>query len=116
MNLTRSVKYRKLKAIIIDEISMVGKRLLNFIHTRLQQLTGTKSDFGGISIIAVGDLYQLKSVRDEWIFREPETEKGPLSLACNLWKEHFLMYELTQIMRQKDDLYFSELLNHLGVN
>ena len=47
------VKYRNLKVIIIDEISMVGKRLLNFIDTCLQQLTGTKRDFGGISIIAV---------------------------------------------------------------
>ena len=89
------VKYRNLQVIIIDEISMVGKRLLNFIDTRLQQLTGTKKDFGGINIIAVGDFYQLKPVLDGWIFRDPETEKGPLSLACNLWKEHFLMYELT---------------------
>ena len=87
--------------IVIDEISMVGKRLLNFVDTRLQQLTGTKMDFGGISIIAVGDFYQLKPVLDDWNFHDPDTEKGPLSLECNLWKEHFLMYELTQVMRQK---------------
>ena len=50
--------------IIIDEISMVGNKRLNFIDTRLQQLTGTKVAFGGLSVIAVGDLYQLKPIGD----------------------------------------------------
>ena len=58
------IKYRHLKAIIIDEISMVGNQTLSFIYTRLQQLTGTRRFFYGLSVIAVGDLYQLKPVRD----------------------------------------------------
>ena len=39
---------------------MVGNKSLSFIDTRLQQLTGMKAAFGGLSVIAVGDLYQLK--------------------------------------------------------
>ena len=31
----------------------------------------------------------------------------------NLWNENFKIYELTEIMRQKDDKKFAELLNHL---
>ena len=50
--------------VIIDEISMVGNMTLSFIDTRLQQLTGSKAAFGGLSVIAVGDLYQLKPVGD----------------------------------------------------
>ena len=38
--------------------------MLSFIDTRLQQLTRTKAVFGGLSVIAVGDLYQLKPVGD----------------------------------------------------
>ena len=61
---TFRIKYRHLKVVIIDEISMVGNITLSFIDTRLQQLTGPKAAFGGLSVIAVGDLYQLKPVTD----------------------------------------------------
>ena len=61
---TFRIKYRHLKVVIFDEISMVGNITLSFIDTRLQQLTGTKAAFGDLSVIAVGDLYQLKPVKD----------------------------------------------------
>ena len=47
--------------------------MLSFIDTRLQQLAGTKAVFGGLSIIAVGDLYQLKPVNDKLICLDLET-------------------------------------------
>lgn len=61
---TFRTKYRNLKLIIIDEISMVGNRSLSLIDSRLQLLTGIKKPFGGISVIAVGDFFQLKPVMD----------------------------------------------------
>ena len=61
---TFRIKYRHLKVVIIDEISMVGNKMLSFTDTRLQQLTGSKAAFGGLSVIDVGDLYQLKPVSD----------------------------------------------------
>ena len=50
---------------IIDEISMVRSNMLE-IHKRLQQLNGVTADvtFGGVSILAVGDLYQLYPLLD----------------------------------------------------
>ena len=44
---TFRIKYRHLKVVIIDEISMGGNMTFNFINTRLQQLMGTKEVFGG---------------------------------------------------------------------
>ncbi|XP_061190534.1 uncharacterized protein LOC133198460 [Saccostrea echinata] len=111
---TFRTKYRNLSIVIIDEISMVGNNMLTFINDRLQQLTGRKQDFGGISIIAVGDLYQLPPVGDKWIFKD--LSNPGQSLAKNLWLEHFHMHELTEIMRQKDDLIFAEMLNRLREN
>ena len=111
---TFRIKYRHLKLAIIDEISMVGNRTLNFINIRLQQLMGTKEVFGGLSVIAVGDLYQLKPVGDYLI--SLDLKAGASSLAQNLWKELFTMYELVDIMRQKDDLAFAQLLNRLRLN
>ena len=111
---TFRIKYRHLKIIIIDEISMVGNMTLNFINIRLQQLMGTKEVFGGLSVIAVGDLYQLKPVNDKLICLD--LEKGASSLGRNLLKELFTMYELVDIMRQKDALAFAHLLNRLRLN
>ena len=102
---------KKLKTIVIDEISMVGSGLLNFLNARLQQIMGTNELFGGISLITVGDLFQLKLVFDKWIFENPAI--GYSGLASNIWTENFTLFELTEIMRQKDDREFAELLNRL---
>ena len=107
-------KYRKLSIVIIDEISMVGNNMLTFLNERLQQLTGRRQDFGGISIIAVGDLYQLAPVCDKWIFKD--LSNPGQGLAKNLWQDHFELHELTEIMRQKGDFRFTELLNRLREN
>ncbi len=52
--------------LIIDEVSLVGSNMLLEIHKRLQQIKGVSPDtmFGGVSILAVGDLYQLPPVPD----------------------------------------------------
>ncbi len=113
LNTFRS-KYRNLSVVIIDEISMVSNTMLKFIDQRLQELTGTRKPFGGKSIIAVGDLYQLKPVAGSWIFQD--LSHAASSLASNLWQENFTMFELTEIMRQKDDSEFAELLNRLRHN
>ena len=102
---------KKLKVIFIDEISMVGSGMFNFLNLRLQQITGTKEPFGGISLITVGDLFQLKPVFDKWIFENSQI--GYNALASNIWTEYFNLFELTEIMRQKDDKQFAELLNRL---
>ena len=45
-----------------------------------------------------------------------DLDKGASSLPQTLWKEHFIMYELVDIMRQRDDLEFARLLNRLRLN
>ncbi|KAJ8050134.1 ATP-dependent DNA helicase PIF1 [Holothuria leucospilota] len=105
------VKYHNLKIIFTDGISMVGHRMFIYIDQRLQQIMGSKKVFGGVSIIAVGDLFQVKPVLDAWIFHDLTDNYGPL--ATNMWKSNFTAYELTEIMRQKDDEAFAQLLNRL---
>jgi hypothetical protein len=111
---TFQMKYRNLSIVIIDEISMVGKKMFSFLDTRLKKIKGNNQSFGGVSILAVGDLLQLKPVFDDWIFND--LDKGITALAPNLWKDLFSMHELTEIMRQKDDLDFAQLLNRLREN
>ncbi|XP_060603693.1 uncharacterized protein LOC132756597 [Ruditapes philippinarum] len=113
LNTFRS-KYRDLSVVIIDEISMVSNTMMSFINQRLQELKGTRKPFGGVSIIAVGDLFQLKPINGGWIFNDLSHDAA--SLSMNLWKELFVMYELSEVMRQKDDLPFADLLNRLRIN
>ena len=44
-------------------------------------------------------------------FENSDTNYTPL--ATNLWQTYFKMYKLTQIIKQKEDKLFAELLNRL---
>ena len=103
----------ELKLLIIDEVSMVSNNRLLHIHQRLKEIVGTSSSkiFAGISIIAVGDLYQLPPIQQKPIFCRYANDIYNLS---HPWYK-FKMIELVEIMRQKDDQPFIELLNRLRV-
>ena len=106
-------KLNNLKVIIIDEISMVGSHLLYHIHRRLEEIKGSdgqSSTFGDITMIAVGDLYQLPPVGKAYVFDHPADSYA--KLQDPLWYQ-FQLAELTQIMRQKDDAKFAQLLNRV---
>ena len=108
---TARTKLHNVSWVLIDEFSMVGNKMLKFIHLRLQEIHQNHLPFGGINIICVGDLYQLQPVMQQYIFEPIFTDYG--ALATNLWEEHFQIFELTQIMRQQGDQLFAEILNRL---
>ena len=97
--------------IIIDEISMVSNMKLLFADQRLKDIFGTPqySLFAGKAIIAVGDLFQLPPCKGKPVFAEYSKD---LINLCHPWRD-FTVIELTEIMRQKDDCCFVELLNRL---
>ena len=90
---------------------MVGNGAFNYINLRLQDIMKVKRPFGGVHMIVVGDLFQLKAYFRWMDFLRFEKDYGPLAL--NLWKDHFSMFELTEIMRQRGDELFANLLNRL---
>ena len=110
---TYRAKYRELKWLIFDEISMVSNYMLRYVHLRLQEIKANDLLFGGVNVLAVGDFFQLKPVMGQFIFENYAADYGPL--ANNLWMDNFRMYELTEIMRQRNDKWFAELLNRLRV-
>ena len=61
-----------LQLLIIDEISMVDHNLFSYVHSRLRQIkqTGDYSSFGNVSVIAVGDFFQLPPVRGKPLYAE----------------------------------------------
>jgi hypothetical protein len=111
---TLKKKFAKLKILIIDEVSMVGSNLLATIHDRLQAITQLPHSvpFGGVSIIALGDLQQLPPVCEPPIFKQPRNDYYALA---DLWNSNFSIFELTEIMRQKGDCQFAEILSRVRV-
>ena len=105
------ISLKDLKLIIIDQISMVGNITLLHIHQRLKDIFGVPSiDLcADISIIAVGDLYQLPPIKKKAIFDDYKNETHNLYHSWGVFK----MVELTEIMRQKNDKAFTELLNRI---
>ena len=107
-------KYLQSKAIFHDEISMVSRCLWNKGNQRLKEIFGTKKDFGGLHVIAVGGFFQMAPVRDCYVFKDDERGYGPL--ATNLWTKHMQVYTLTEIMCQRGEKLFCEVLNRLRTN
>lgn len=61
-------KLGNLSLLIIDEISMVGADHLYTVHRRLSEMITSDEPFGGISVLAVGDLSQLPPVAQRPVF------------------------------------------------
>ena len=99
--------------IFVDEISMVGNSMFAIqLNNRLEDIKGCTEDFGSVSIIAIGDLFQLEHFMYGYIFKDLKSLDYAV-LAPNLWHQHFRMFELNGIMRQRDSKVFAELLNRL---
>jgi len=95
LNSLRS-KLQNLTILVIDEVSMVSSDMPLMIDSRLKQIKGTDKIFGGVSILAFGDLFQLSPVAQTLIFAFPN---DPMArLYGSLRQRHFQLIELNQIM------------------
>ncbi|MDP2638388.1 MAG: AAA family ATPase [Candidatus Levybacteria bacterium] len=105
--------YKKIDALVIDEISMVRADLLDCVDAFLR-LHGKKKNypFGGIQIIFIGDLYQLPPVvvgQERKIFST--LYKSPYFFDSQAFPDIDIeIIELDKIYRQKDEV-FIRILN-----
>jgi len=109
----RAALFRSIETIVIDEVSMVRADLMQGIDMALR-MTRKKptTPFGGVQIIAMGDLHQLPPViRDRdviaqfhemfggvYFFNAPVFQDDPLSLM-----------ELNEVHRQQDQAFIEAL-------
>ena len=101
-------KYVNLKALITDEISMIDKKTFEDLNNNMRAIFDEDKvlniDFGGKSMLVIGDFLQLRA--KIMIF-----ERMTPTDAWYLFK----MHELTEIVRQSSDPSFAELLNRVRV-
>ncbi|KAK7573658.1 hypothetical protein V9T40_004699 [Parthenolecanium corni] len=106
-------KLHDVEVVIIDEISMVGSNFFQKVNERMCQIFKTKELFGGKSVLLFGDFYQLPPVGDNMIFEENKRNVFGSLFGNHLWRQ-IRAFELTDIMRQKDDYEFAKCLNNLA--
>ena len=105
--------FRNLRCVIIDEISMVSADMLYNLDLRLREITMVDAVFGGLSVLAFGDLYQLEPVKARYVFKEPTNKEHALAFTLrNLWKL-FTVVTLVENHRQGEDKVFGDLLNRV---
>ena len=63
-------------------------------------------------MVFIGDLFQLEPVMDRYIFKNLDNSEYAV-LAPNKWQDNFNMFELEEIMRQRERKVFAEILNRL---
>lgn len=110
LNTVRSTLH-SLQILIIDEISMVDKKMFACVHGRLCQVkqTGYNAAFGKVNLLVLGD-FQLPPVKGKCLYKQEPDD------FLDLWGKHFKFVELDEIMRQREDASFACLLNRLRVH
>ena len=105
--------FRNTQILIVDEISMVGCNLWENVSKRLMQIRDNQEPFGGLSVLVVGDFNQVSPVKEGPIFRKSKQDPYAGLVQTSLWSL-FRLYELTEIMRQRDDRVYAEIVKKIG--
>lgn len=64
-------KWQNLKILFIDEVSMLGANYIDVLDTVARKIRNNPHPFGGIQVVASGDMLQLPPVNDSFCFDSP---------------------------------------------
>jgi len=98
-------KIKKLKVLIIDEISMIDNILFSKISKLLSLIMEVKKPFGNIQVIFIGDMCQLAPINNTYCFESKVWNKLNLNTII-----------LDKQMRQQYDIEFQKILSYLRFN
>ena len=100
--------------LVIDEISMVAPDLLDAIDILARSARHNNEPFGGIQVVAIGDLFQLPPVitRDaEEYYQQAYEHKNAYFFDANVYKRaDFIKYDFNTVYRQSDDDLLKNLM------
>jgi ATP-dependent DNA helicase PIF1 len=100
--------WRAAQVLILDEISMLSKKIFEIIEEIARSARKSSLPFGGLQVIFVGDFYQLPPIGTEG---EPDTER--FCFESPIWNTVFKSenhIELKTMFRQKDPKYIDILM------
>lgn len=106
-NYMRSKSWRQLDILVVDEVSMMSKKLFEMLDAIARKVRRSDRPFGGLQIIFSGDFYQIRPIGND-----PET--SAFCFESPLWDKVFGEHQiiLKRIFRQKDPIY-ANVLNQI---
>ena len=112
----RRTLLKNLRAVIIDEMSLVKSDMLYQLHFRLMKdIFQNELPFGGVAVFVLGDILQIEPVKGSPIYSAPRDQRLMLCHAVDdLWKR-FTVINLNINHRQGDDKVYADLLNRVRI-
>ncbi|VDC00928.1 unnamed protein product [Peniophora sp. CBMAI 1063] len=120
--------WRRVRYLIIDEVSMISATQLTYISKRLKEARSSLPDgdrpFGGVNVIVTGDFGQLEPVGGRALFHTSlvnrldetagMTDRKQFALhGAYLWRLFDKVVELKQVVRQEADPEYGEMLGRI---
>lgn len=102
-------RVRRCETLVIDEISMLPGRQLDFVEFLFRRLRGRDEPFGGCHVIATGDFLQLPPVRTS------DTEPHDWAFQSPAWKSAEFKTLLLETVRRQDEPLFVRALGQFRV-
>lgn len=104
--------YRRMKRLVIDEISMVRADLIDAIDARLRDLREDDRPFGGVQIVMVGDFLQLPPVvqDEDWPLLHGLGYKAPYAFSAHALESMQITPVILDRVWRQDDREFLEIL------
>ena len=107
-NKCKKKKWLQCDVLIIDEVSMLSKRVFELLDLLGKRIRRSDKPFGGIQIIFSGDFYQLPPIGDNF------DGSNQFCFESEKWKETFNDNQvcLNKVFRQTDEVY-KKILNQI---
>lgn len=109
---TKRIVMEKMSCLIVDEISMVSPNIIDVMSKILAQARGNTLPFGGVSVLFVGDLFQLPpvvSTQEESIFFSHRYRTHYFFSAKIFEQINITALRLRQVRRQNDSVMTTAL-------
>ena len=103
--------WKSVDILIIDEVSMMSKKMFDMIDAIARMARGKKDlPFGGIHIVLSGDFYQLPPIGEQC-----DEDSAAFCFESEKWNECIpKIIQLTTIYRQRDSVY-KKILNQIRI-
>ncbi len=107
--------YRRMRRLVIDEISMVRADTVDAIDARLRQVRADKRPFGGVQVVMVGDFLQLPPVVQghDWPLLEGLGYEAPYAFNAHVLKEMPARTVTLDHVWRQDEQDFVDILGHI---
>ena len=94
--------------LVIDEVSMVSRRILTHVEYLFRKLRGNDHHFGGMQVVLVGDFFQLPPVQDELL-----GEYGNYCFECDFFEDAFPHKINLSVAHRQQESALAEAVNEL---